>query len=371
MDRDARTATHEVVEVTAGGRLHFGFGNLSLAHERLYGAVGVALATPRLRLTVAPASEVVVEVSSESSRDSASELSETTDAPDTVASESTVADDTRDTVAGYVERVCDLLECPGARVTLHATLPRHVGLGSGTQTALAVAAGVARLYGVDPRVREWAPELGRGGRSGVGVAAFERGGFVLDGGHPTERFTADRPADGEWTVPPVTAHHRVPDDWRFLLVLPDAPPGRAGDGEDESMRAVVESADPAVADRIAGVVTRRLLPAVATGAVDRFGAAVRELGRLNGTWFADEQGGVYRPPVGAVVASLADAPAVSGVGQSSWGPAVYAVTDAERADAARAAGGRALDAAGVDGEVSVVSASDDGATVQVRDDSGE
>lgn len=357
--------------MTAGGRLHFGFGNLSLAHERLYGAAGVALAAPRLRLVVEPASEVLVEVASESPDGSASAPSVSPDDADTVAGESTVADETRDTVAEYAERLCDLLDCPGARVTLHETLPRHVGLGSGTQTALAVAAGIARLHGVAPRVREWAPELGRGGRSGVGVAAFERGGFVLDGGHPTERFTADRPADGEWTVPPVTAHHRVPDDWRFLLVCPDAPPGRSGDGEDESMRAVVESADPTVADRIAGVVTRRLLPAVATGAVDRFGAAIRELGRLNGTWFADEQGGVYRPPVGAVVASLADAPAVSGVGQSSWGPAVYAVTGADRADAARAAGERALDAAGVDGDVAVVTASDDGATVRVLDDATE
>jgi len=153
-------------------------------------------------------------------------------------------------------------------------------------------------------------------------------------------------------------------------VLPDAEPGRSGDGEDASMRSVVESAEPAVADRIAGVLARRLLPAVAGsaadrfGAVDRFGAAVRELGRLNGSWFADEQGGVYRPPVGDVVSGLGDAAAVSGVGQSSWGPAVYAVTDVDRADDARAAGERALAAAGVDGEVILTAARDEGATVE-------
>jgi len=142
-----------------------------------------------------------------------------------------------------------------------------------------------------PRVRERAPALGRGGRSGVGVATFEAGGFVLDAGHPTARFTTDRPADGEWTVPPVAARHAVPDDWRFLLVRPDADPGRSGDAEDDAMRTAVERAEPGLADRIGGIVTRRVLPAIATGNAERFGAAVAEIGRLNGAWYADEQGG--------------------------------------------------------------------------------
>jgi len=120
-------------------------------------------------------------------------------------------------------------------------------------------------------------------------------------------------------VPPVAARHAVPDDWRFLLVRPDADPGRSGDAEDDAMRTAVERAEPGLADRIGGIVTRRVLPAIATGNAERFGAAVAEIGRLNGAWYADEQGGVYRPPVGDVVASLSDAAAVFGAGQSSWG----------------------------------------------------
>lgn len=350
LERDAVESERDAVRVTAGGRVHFGFGNLSLAHERLYGAVGVALAEPCVDLVVQPAGSVTV-------ADAAS-------APEPSSDRDHLDSETAATVEAYTGRVCDLLGVPGARVGVAETLPRHAGLGSGTQTALAVLTGVARVYGVEPRVRERAPALGRGGRSGVGVAAFERGGFVLDAGHPTERFTHDRPADGEWTVPQVAARHEIPSDWRFLLVLPGVEPGRSGDDEDASMRSVVESADPAVADRIAGLITRRLLPAVTEGAVDRFGAAVREFGRLNGTWYADEQGGVYRPPVGDVVTTLADDPAVSGVGQSSWGPAVYGVTDTTRADAARAAGERALEAAGVAGTVRVVAGRNEGATVR-------
>ncbi|MFC7069594.1 beta-ribofuranosylaminobenzene 5'-phosphate synthase family protein [Halobaculum lipolyticum] len=323
------------VTVASGARLHFGFGNLSLAHERLYGAVGVALDEPRVRLTVAPA--------------------------ETVASDHGAAE-------GYAGRACDLLGVPGALVTVESELPRHMGLGSGTQLALATLAGVAAAYGRDPAVREHAPALGRGGRSGVGVAAFETGGFVLDAGHPTGRFTTARPADGDWRVPAVAARHAVPDDWRFLLVVPDVGPGRSGDDEDSSIRRTVEDADPAVADRVAGVVQRRLLPAVAEGSAERFGEAVAEVGRLNGAWFADEQGGVYRPPVGDVVAALDEEPAVYGAGQSSWGPTVYGVTDAARADAARDAGERALAEPGVGGDVRVVAPRNRGADIDAVDD---
>ena len=331
-----------MVRVSAGARLHFGFSNLSLSHGRLYGALGLALAEPRVVIEAVPADAVSVAMGTDASPGAA-----------------TIRADVRE----YAAVAADLLDVAGASITVHAALPRHAGLGSGTQLAAATLAAVARAHGREPRVRERAPALGRGGRSGVGVATFESGGFVLDAGHPTARFTTDRPPDGEWTVPPVAARHRVPADWRFLLVRPDVDPGRNGDAEDAAMRAAVERADPGIADRIAGVVTRRVLPAISAGRAEAFGAAVATVGRLNGAWYADEQGGVYRPPVGDVVASLSSSAAVFGAGQSSWGPTVYGVTDVDRADAARTAGEHALAAAGVDGNVSVVRAANEGARV--------
>lgn len=319
-----------VVSVRVGARLHLGFTNLSLAHDRLYGGIGVSLAAPELSVRAHPADEV------------------------------RCADPL---VRQFAERVVGLLDLPGVAVNHESLLPAHVGLGSGTATALATLVATAEAYGrsVDPRAV--APDLGRGGRSGVGVAAFEDGGAVVDAGHPTALFTESRPERGAWTVPPVAARHPVPEDWRFLLVVPEARAGRSGKTEDRSMRAAVERANAATADRVAGVVARRLLPAVAEGAVERFGAAAAEIGRLNGSWYADEQGGLYRPPVGAVVAALAEEPSVTGAGQSSWGPTAYGVTDAARADEALAAGERALSTVGVDGRVEVVAGRNHGARV--------
>ncbi|CAI50556.1 GHMP family kinase (homolog to beta-ribofuranosylaminobenzene 5'-phosphate synthase) [Natronomonas pharaonis DSM 2160] len=319
------------VRVETGGRVHIGFQNLSLAHERLYGGVGLAIDEPRAVVEAEPASTV--------------------ECDDAV-------------VATYAERACSELGVNGARVEVCERLPRHVGLGSGTQLALATLTAVARAHDVALTVRKRAPALGRGGRSGVGVATFEAGGFVVDAGHPTERFTTDPPAAGSWTVPEVVARRRVPDDWRLLLVLPDAAPGRSGDDEDESIRAVVEDADPGVADELAGVLVRRLLPAVAEGRLDAFGDAVGAFGRLNGAWYADQQGGVYRPPAGRIIDRLSDCPAVRGLGQSSWGPAVYGVTDASMAADATADARAALSELGVDARVQVVEPRNEGARVE-------
>ncbi|WP_229109896.1 beta-ribofuranosylaminobenzene 5'-phosphate synthase family protein [Halapricum desulfuricans] len=318
-----------MVRVTVGGRIHFGFQNLSLAHDRLYGGVGVGLSEPRLVLSAEPAEDVACDWPAATS---------------------------------YVERAVEVIGVPGANVTVERRLPRHVGLGSGTRLALASLVAVARAHGRPVDLREVAPDLGRGGRSGVGVATFEAGGFVVDAGHPTELFTSAPPDEGEWTVPPVVARHDVPDDWRFLLVTPEVERGRSGDPEDASIRSVVERADPGIADDIALVLTRQLLPAVATGDHETFGHAVARLSRLNGAWYADEQGGVYRPPAGRLIDALDSIPGVSGAGQSSWGPTVYGVTHASVAETATRAARDALDDLGLEGTVRLVEAAAAGAS---------
>ena len=339
--------------VSAGARLHVGFCNLSLAHERLYGGIGVALAEPRVSVTAEPAEGIHAESAETGDRDPLA--------------------------ADYAALAAELLDVPGAHVEIEDRLPRHVGLGSGTQLALTIYAAIAKAHDEPVDVRAAAPDLGRGGRSGVGVAAFQRGGFVLDGGHPTARFTTDRPPRGEWTVPPIVARHELPENWRFVLAMPtvgtadgsgdaatgdgstETNRGRHGEDEDAAMRTVVEQATPAVADQVSAVVTRKLLPAAAQGDRASFGDAIAEIERLNGSWYADAQGGVFRPPAGAIVESLQAADAIDAAGQSSWGPTVYGLTSTDQADAARDTAADALRAAGCDGTVRVVRPTNEGA----------
>src|SRR5947209_3796950 len=78
-------------------------------------------------------------------------------------------------------------------------------------------------------------------------------------------------------------------------------------------------------ERVAHLVLMQLLPALAEADLAGFGAALGEVQRITGGWFAPVQGGVFAPgETGELVERLRAWGAV-GVGQSSWGPAVYGI----------------------------------------------
>jgi len=96
-------------------------------------------------------------------------------------------------------------------------------------------------------------------------------------------------------------------------------------------------------------VLMQLLPALAEADLMGFGAALGEVQRITGGWFAPVQGGVFAPgETRDVVERLREWGAV-GVGQSSWGPAVYGIVG--DAVAARALADRVRGALGPGGAV--------------------
>jgi len=201
--------------------------------------------------------------------------------------------------------------------------PEHVGLGVGTALSLAVARAVA---GPGP-VAELARLTRRGRRSGIGVHGFERGGFLLDAGKTPDDFLP-------------TLHTRLPfpDAWRVVLLRPRVVAGWHGDRE---RAAFDRPRDPAAArattDRLTTIAFDELPPALAAGDFAAFADAVYRYNRLAGEPFAADQGGPYAGPEVTSVVETLRSWGVVGVGQSSWGPTVFAFAkDAE--DANRLAG---------------------------------
>ncbi len=290
------TRTRARVETPA--RLHFGFLDLSGESGRIYGGIGVGIDEPR----------AVVEAE-------ASDEVEVVNAPDGT-----------DTYFEHLVReAVEVLDVQGARVDVIDALPRHVGLGSGTQHASAVLEAVARANAADAK-HEHVRALGRGDRSGVGRGVFENGGFVVDAGHPAETPSEER------SVPSVAVRHELPADWRFVVAVPDGK-GAHGEDEERSMERVV-GADGDTADAVREEFVARVLPGASSGDITAFGAGVEEVDRLNGVWYAgsEEQEGVYNDASAGVVESLRGNEKVAGAGQSSWGPAVYALTTVAHAD---------------------------------------
>jgi beta-RFAP synthase len=284
--------------VEAGARLHLGFLDLNGACGRRYGSIGVALERPRCTVEAARAPGGAAAAPAEA-------------------------------VRAILERLGPDLAPGTVAVRLAETIPPHAGFGAGTQLALAVALAASRAAGHAVPIRELARRLGRGQRSGIGVAAFERGGLVIDAGHPAgdDGDTIAAEPDGP-EPPPVIFRHPLPDDWHFVLATPRAAPGLSGSTEARAFRALPPM-DPERVGRICRLTLMQVAPAALAGDIRTFGGAITEIQEVLGEYFAPHQGGRFASRTGCAVVELARAHGAHGVGQSSWGPTVFALVGGE------------------------------------------
>jgi beta-RFAP synthase len=208
-------------------------------------------------------------------------------------------------------------------IIVEASAPEHVGLGTGTQLGLAVARAVNRAWempGLTPE--ELAQRVDRGRRSALGIHGFAQGGFLVDGG---KRDSAQ--------LAPLVARADFPQSWRVVLVLPPWEKGLHGKAETQVFeRLAQEKAEPAFTDRLCRLVLLGMLPALAEHDLETFGEALFDFNARAGQAFAPVQGSVYASPRVAEVVVFIRKKGIRGVGQSSWGPAVFAITaDEDRA----------------------------------------
>jgi beta-ribofuranosylaminobenzene 5'-phosphate synthase len=277
------------VRVEAPARLHLGMLAVAGDGARRFGGLGVSIRRPAVVLEARPADDLSAEGAD------------------------------ADRALTFARRChASLGLAGGAHLRVVEAIPAHVGLGSGTKLALAVAQALATLHGRTVDAPELARAAGRAARSAVGMWTFALGGLVVEGG---VRHGVERPA-------PLLARHAMPEDWRIVLVVPDAEPGLSGVGEVEAFRRLVPSAERSAA--IAQLVLTSLLPALVEHDLDEFGAALTQVQQLVGDSFAAVQGGRFHPRAGALVEALLRGGA-AGAGQSSWGPAVYGIVGSEAA----------------------------------------
>jgi beta-RFAP synthase len=318
------------VVVEAAARLHLGFLDLNGECGRLFGSLGVAIEHPRCVVEACPASR-----------------------PEACG-------DSADDVVAVLEAVGRSVgAAPAVAVRVLEAIPRHAGLGSGTQLRLAAALAASRVLGHRLPVAELARLGGRGRRSGIGIAVFEQGGFVVDAGHESGPAGAGRDEP-----PPVIMRYAVPEDWRFVVVTPVDSQGLSGAPEEQAFRTAPPMGSDQVG-RICRLVLMKAAPALLTDDIRAFGEAITEVQRLVGEHFAPYQGGgVYASPTGRRAVGLALARGAAGVGQSSWGPTVFALT--RGAGAAGALADELRDTLGDDAAVWCTRAGSHGARCRVE-----
>jgi beta-ribofuranosylaminobenzene 5'-phosphate synthase len=289
-----------MIEVRSCARLHLGLLDSNGGHGRLYGSIGLAVNRPRLLLRAEPAKDLIV---------NGLEV---------------------DRVTAYAKHFMQQFGVPtGARLNLMAGIPAHVGLGSGTQIALAVGTALARLAGLRLSIGEIAVAAGRGLRSGIGIGTFQRGGFVLDGGHRISSGSSSEPQTRQPEqnrIPPILFQHSVPRDWYFVTAISGTGQGISGERENSAFSRLPEAA-PETAEKISRLLLMQMLPALIEKDIDTFGRALTGIQQMVGDCFAAVQGGRYSNPQSERLIEFLLHSGAAGAGQSSWGPAIYGLIE--------------------------------------------
>jgi beta-RFAP synthase len=282
------------VVVTAASRLHFGMFSFGQPGVRQFGGVGAMIASPGVRVSFRPNEQFAVTgLHAERAR-------------------------------LYCEKIiASLLQSgrlptsrgePAGLFNVEQAPREHIGLGLGTQLGLSIAAAICAGYGLPrPPADMLAGLSGRAARSAIGTHGFERGGLLVEAG----KQSPDE-------ISPLLARLSLPPSWRFLLIMPKRESGLAGSDEQQAFSRL-----PAVpletTDRLLRESMLYLLPAAASGDFAEFSASLYRFGHLAGSCFARQQGGPYSGKrTAALVAQLRHL-GIEGVGQSSWGPSVFAV----------------------------------------------
>lgn len=279
------------VRVQAPGRLHLGFLDPAGTLGRRFGSLGLVI----------DEFETVVELRhAESDRASAADAAASAE------------------LARARVHLNQLRRATGCDAPLHLhiaqALPSHAGFGSGTQLALAVGRAFSTLFELTLSTDEIARLTSRGLRSGIGIAGFDRGGLLLDGGPARD----GQPA-------PLLARIALPQAWRVLLVLDSGAQGLSG-GAERGALAGLSPLPRTTAAEICHEVLMRVLAGAASAEFAPFAAGVSRVQQLLGAHFAPAQHGrAYSSiAVGRLIEWIGEH-ATAAIGQSSWGPTGFAV----------------------------------------------
>ncbi|AEH61803.1 beta-ribofuranosylaminobenzene 5'-phosphate synthase family [Methanosalsum zhilinae DSM 4017] len=317
-----------MIRITSPSRLHLGLIDLNAEFGRVDGGAGITLDYPCIRIVAEKSDTLEV-------HDGSHLKNKMKQAADSVLKG-------RGGICIHVEE--DVLS--------------HVGLGSGTQAALCAAMAACRLYGLEYTVRELAEMAGRGGTSGIGVAGFEHGGFIVDAGHRFSRKKSFSPSAASREPPaPVIFRHDFPD-WDIILAIPRI----KGAHDKEEMNIFSRECPIPLAEvqAVSHTILMQMIPAIMEKDIEAFGRAVNH---LQTTGFKKREIAIQSPVVSELMETMIEHGA-EGAGMSSFGPAVYAISD-RRTNSERIAkkAGQVLNE-GIGGDVMITRGNNSGAVIE-------
>ncbi|HBJ33673.1 MAG TPA: beta-ribofuranosylaminobenzene 5'-phosphate synthase [Planctomycetaceae bacterium] len=279
------------VYVRTGSRLHFGLFD---THSP-FGGVGVMIDQPQTMLRITPAPNF--------------------DAG-TVDSQRLIEIARQFTQSYFAGQFNE--DLPPCKIQVLSAADPHFGLGSGTQLALATAAGLANFFDVQASRSDLIHHIAqRGKRSAVGSIGFFTGGLIIEDG------SAEDYDCGSWW-----RHADFPAQWRFLLIRPPSNTlSISGEVERHAFASLPAAGQTKRSELIQ--LGNKIFDSTLANDFKRFAQAVTRFNRLSGALFATHQGGCYNGPAVTELIEHVASLGATAYGQSSWGPTVFVVTQSQ------------------------------------------
>ncbi|MEE2827402.1 MAG: hypothetical protein VYE64_12315, partial [Planctomycetota bacterium] len=287
---------NRIVTVSAPSRLHFGLYSVG-QQERKFGGIGLMIKDPRHII----------------------EITEIDPGQAPVLPGSTVTDAwVEKWRQGFAGNLPERFDPNRIHVTIGSDhlspLPRHVGLGSGTQLAFGTAVGLSTFFQQTiPSPGEIAAVMGRAGRSAIGSYGFFQGGFLVDRGIGQDD-----------TIAPLDLRLEFPHQWPIVLALPVDQQGLSGHPETKAFQQI-QPTSPNCRHKMIERVRGEIVPALASSDYDSFAEALYEYGYGAGDHFSGIQDGPYNGPAATRMVRKIRELGVAATGQSSWGPCIFAI----------------------------------------------
>ncbi len=291
------------ITVKAHSRLHLGFISFTENPNGYnYGGIGLSINNPKYVIETTPSDEQVVHGCQ------------------------------KHRAEAILKELAELEEFPvtPVRISIKECIPAHSGFGSTTQLVLALTYSMLlfKAYSKNPssilnpvtrtelkkRAIEIALKLGRGLISGVGLASFEKGGFIIDYGIRGRRR--------------IYSSVRFPSKWSIVVVVPYTSKERVKDSKEElnlllKLFSQRSSEGKLLECSAMSIVLRQLLPSLLARDFELFSRSIEEIDNLNAMFFKKQQGSDFCCLESERAAYVLRNEGLRGVGQSSWGPAIY------------------------------------------------
>ena len=274
------------VKIETGSRLHGGFYTLPTTNKVEWASIGIYASYPKNKITIQKCEKTTIQP--------------------------------RDP---YIEKILHKIQTTlhlenNYCINTHEKIPRHHGLGSTTQTIMALTTGIYALENntlpTRNQVYQLARQLKRGYPSSAGIQTFLYGGILATNNAPSH-------------IP--IWHTALPSNWKIILVLPKLSRGFSEE-EEQAISYVDPWRAPERIQRMAYQGLIDLMKGVANEDVDLAVSGLKQIQSATGSYFSKIQGGSYRPDLARIV----DEAWRDGIflAQSSWGPTLYTLTTLDR-----------------------------------------